>query len=70
MSTPDRPMSETERILLQEFPDPDSQAHISLCFGEVRRAADAQQAIDRADLAALGQGRCPASLLAPFRARR
>lgn len=38
-------MSETERVLRQEFPDSDSQAWITHCFSECDRAA---QAIDQA----------------------
>lgn len=67
MTTP-RVQSETEKALLAIFPE--DAARIEYLFGETARAAEAQQRIDREDIAALGQGRCPASLLAPFRARR
>lgn len=43
-------MTETERILREEFPDPDSQALISLCFGECVR-------IDREDILRAAEGR-------------
>lgn len=65
-----RQQSATEQAM-REFAgdDPIEQARIDLIVGEATRAAQAQAAIDRADVAALGQGRCPASLIAPFRAR-
>lgn len=50
-------MTETERILREEFPDPDSQALISLCFGECVRAVEAQAAIDREDILRAAEGR-------------
>lgn len=66
-----RVQSETEKAMrFIAGDDPVEQARIDLIVGETSRAAEAQQRIDREDVAALGQGRCPASLLAPFRARR
>lgn len=54
---PASPMTETERILREMFPDPDSQAHADLCFREAGRAADAQAEVDRDNLDRAATGR-------------
>lgn len=50
-------MTETERVLRQEFPDPDSQAWITHCFGECARSSEAQDAATREDIRRAAEGR-------------
>jgi hypothetical protein len=50
-------MTETERILREQFPDPESQERISFCFREANRAALAQDDATREDIRRAAEGR-------------
>lgn len=47
----------------------EDRARVELAISEAHRTADAADALDRADVAELGRGRCPRELLAPFTRR-
>lgn len=61
----------TQGVLRGLARTPEERAQVELIISESHRTAEASARIERQQVAELGQGRCPASLLAPFtRGRR